>query len=155
MLDQSMKNKFEINTFQPKDFEALFSMAKKLWKDFQENELIELLEGAVEMEKVSIYIAKNNSNAIGFAIFSIRSDYVEGAVKSPTGYLEGVFVEEAYRKSGLARRFMVLGEKWCESKNCKQIGSDTWLDNAASREFHKKLGFKEEEELVHFIKDIE
>lgn len=41
---------------------------------------------------------------IGFSMLSIRTDYVEGAEKSPTGYLEGIYVEPEYGKEGYSER---------------------------------------------------
>lgn len=113
------------------------------------------MEQTTTSEKNKILISKDSGEKhIGFSIFSIRTDYVEGADKSPTGYLEGIFVEPEYRKMGIAKEFIRLGEKWCKEKGCTQIGSDTWLTDKKSREFHKKVGFWEEEEVVHFLKNI-
>ncbi len=35
------------------------------------------------------------------------------------------------------------------------MGSDSWEWNKATVAFHQKIGFKEEDTLVHFIKDID
>ena len=79
---------------------------------------------------------------------------MEGAKKTPTGYLEGIYVEAEFRNSGIAKKLMQIGEQWLKTNNCTQIGSDTWLTDIDSRNFLKKIGFWEEEELVHFLKDI-
>ncbi|MDN5214736.1 GNAT family N-acetyltransferase [Fulvivirgaceae bacterium BMA12] len=137
------------------DFEQLLKMSQKLWTDFDEEELKNLLKEMTQLEKNRILMAKRaDGENVGFSIFSIRTDYVEGADKSPTGYLEGIYIEPPYRKNGIAKEFLRIGEMWCKEKGCTQIGSDTWLTNKASREFHKKIGFWEEEEIVHFLKNI-
>ncbi|WP_109853429.1 aminoglycoside 6'-N-acetyltransferase [Aquimarina sp. AU58] len=142
--------------FENKDFEQLVKISHKLWTDFEEQELENLLKETARLKKNKILLAKTtNGVSIGFSIFSIRTDYVEGADKSPTGYLEGIYVEPEYRKEGIAKEFLKIGEEWCKEKGCTQIGSDTWLTNKESREFHKKIGFWEEDELVHFLKNIE
>ncbi|EZH75280.1 hypothetical protein ATO12_00455 [Aquimarina atlantica] len=142
--------------FESKDFESLVNMSQKLWIDFEEKELISLLKEITQLEKNKVLMAKKaDGKNIGFSIFSIRTDYVEGAGKSPTGYLEGIYVEPEYRKEGIAKKFLKIGERWCKEKGCTQIGSDTWLTNKQSREFHRKIGFWEEDELVHFLKNIE
>jgi len=151
-----MKTSTTYIPFQEKDFDDLLKMSQKLWKDFEVDELRKLLQQIKEQDHQRIILAKKaHQESIGFVIVSIRSDYVEGAEKSPTGYLEGIFVEQEYRKSGIARTLVKLGETWLKEHDCTQIGSDTWLSNTASRSFHKQLGFWEEEELVHFLKDIE
>lgn len=141
--------------FETIDFDELLNMSQKLWSDYDTDELTKLLKQTVQSKKNRVLLAKTSDRrTIGFSIFSIRSDYVEGANKSPTGYLEGIFVEPDFRKMGIAKQFLCIGESWCKENACTQIGSDTWLTNKESREFHKKLGFWEEEEIVHFLKDI-
>ena len=149
-------NQISYSDFESQDFEALFKMSRKLWKDFEESELKSLLKETVDQGKYKILMAKlADGQNVGFSMFSIRTDYVEGAKKSPTGYLEGIYVMPEHRKSGVAKEFLQIGEKWCKQKGCIQIGSDTWLNDRESRAFHKKMGFWEEEEIVHFLKNIE
>lgn len=137
------------------DFDALFRMSQKLWKDLPAEELKRLLQQTIAQTKFRVFMARNASMApVGFAIFSLRTDYVEGAVQSPTGYLEGIYVEDEYRRAGIAKTFLVMGEQWCRENGCVQMGSDTWISDQSSRLFHRKVGFREEEEVVHFLKDI-
>ncbi|MEQ8518441.1 MAG: GNAT family N-acetyltransferase [Cytophagales bacterium] len=148
-------DEFSISNCKESDLDELLKMAMKLFKDSNELELKGLLTGSLKSKDQKIWIAKDqNSNYAGFAVFSIRQDYVEGAKSSPTGYLEGIFVEENFRKKGIAKAIMKRGESWCKEMACSQIGSDTWLSDAESRQFHKKVGFWEEDELVHFLKDL-
>ena len=150
-----MSESIQYKEFEAADFDMLFLMGRKLWPDFKASELEELLmETSKASSNKQIWLATINNQHIGFAICSIRTDYVEGAVKSPTGYLEGIFVEEAFRKKGVAKALFQLGEQWCKSKGCTQIGSDTWITATDSRLFHQKIGFWEEEEVVHFLKNI-
>lgn len=150
-----MKEQITYQPFEDSDSEPLIKMCKKLWKKFDEEDLQKLLVQMGQKSKQKILLAKTTNNKnVGFAIFSIRIDYVEGAEKTPTGYLEGIFVEPEYRKMGMAKEFVRLGEKWCKKNGCSQIGSDTWLTDTESRKFHKSVGFWEEDELVHFLKNI-
>ncbi len=150
-----MDKSFNYTEYTKKDFEELLKMAKKLFKDSNELELKGFLSGATFSKDQKIWLAKDrNSKYAGFAVFTIRKDYVEGAKKSPTGYLEGIFVEDEFRNKGIAKQFLKLGESWCKSRGCIQIGSDTWLSDKTSRNFHKQMGFWEEDELVHFLKDL-
>lgn len=151
-----MAQHITITEFEQADFTQLLQMGRKLWSKFDKDDLEQLLKQAATLQKYHILMAKSRENAgVGFSIFSIRTDYVEGAFTSPTGYLEGIFVEPDFRKSGIAKEFLRLGEAWCKSRGCTQLGSDTWLTHTQSREFHKRLGFWEQEEIVHFLKDID
>jgi len=154
--ETKMTQKISYIDFDHSDFVPLMEMGKTLWPDFDKDELEHLLKYTTESKKFKILLAKVRINkSVGFSIFSIRTDYVEGASISPTGYLEGIFVKPEFRKSGIAKEFLRLGEKWCKDNGCTQIGSDTWLSDKQSRAFHIKVGFWEEEEIVHFLKNIE
>ena len=138
------------------DLESWLQMALKLWKEADAHELKAELTESLRATTQKTFIAKNqNKQPIGFINISIRYEYVEGASQSPTGYLEGIFVDENHRKLGVAKNLLKLGEKWLKDHNCKEIGSDTWLTNTESQHFHKKMGFGEAERLVHFLKKIE
>ncbi len=142
--------------YQDKDYEALFAMNLKLYKNLDAAEIKKMLAQIAHSEKHRILVAEEgDERLVGFATFSIRTDYVEGAKQSPTGYLEAIFVKPKKRKSGIARKLIQLGERWCLEKGCTQLGSDTWLESMESQKFHLGMGFREEDRLVHFIKNIE
>lgn len=63
-------------------------------------------------------------------------------------------MEPESNKMGIAKKFVQPGEEWSKENGCTQLGSDTWLTDRESREFHKKVGFWEEEVIVHFLKII-
>lgn len=66
-------------------------MAQKLWKDITKGLLMDLLKQTANNRMYNILLAKpEDGGSLGFAIFSIRTDYVEGASQSPIGYLEGI-----------------------------------------------------------------
>ena len=150
-----MKSQLYYREFEEVDFPFLLKMGEQLWTKIKKNELETHLRNACNSNTKKVLLALTpEEKAVGFSIFSIRTDYVEGATSSPTGYLEGIFIEAEYRKMGIAKNFIQQGEAWCKEKGCTQLGSDTWLTATASRNFHKKLGFWEEDELVHFLKNI-
>lgn len=138
-----------------KDFPALLKMAMALFKDYEEEELSLSLKQTIKDTKQQVFLVQDEEeHYLGFAIGSIRTDYVEGATSSPTGYLEAIYVQPNARKSGVARQLVALVEAWAKERNCTQLGSDTWEWNKAAQAFHKRIGFKEEDVLVHYIKDI-
>lgn len=49
---------------------------------------------------------------IGFVKCQLKYDYVEGTNTTPVGYLEGIFIKEAYGGRGYAKRLIKLcGQK--------------------------------------------
>ena len=136
-------------------FETYFEMAKELFPNYSRKELRKDLDHAIASVKNEAFFAIQAEQIMGFVNVSVRSDYVEGATSTPVGYLEALYVKPEFRDQGIARDLCVQAETWAMENGCTQMGSDTWDWNKASIEFHKKLGFKEEDILVHFIKDIE
>jgi aminoglycoside 6'-N-acetyltransferase I len=103
-----------------------------------------------------VFVAEDiEGRLIGFAEYSIRNDYVSGAVTSPVPYLEGWFVHENLRAKGVGKELLTAIEDWSRQKGYKQLASDTLLNNTSGIDIHKKLGFTEIERTVHFIKKLD
>ncbi|MBK9096525.1 MAG: GNAT family N-acetyltransferase [bacterium] len=131
-------------------------MAMDLWGiDYNVSDLKEIFLGALQSEKFKILFLSVDNNIAAFIFLSIRSDYVEGSTSNPTGYVEGIYVKPEYRKLGISKQLLLEGEKWLKEKGCKQVGSDAYIDNKLSYDFHTSVGFEEAGRLVTFIKDIE
>ena len=130
-------------------------MAKLLWVDSTDEELEKMFTETFDKENEVTLVGRSRTGELaGFAIVSIRSDYVEGATTSPVGYLEGIFVYPGYRKQEVGRHILALGEEWCLEKGCTQMGSDTSITNTDSTEFHKHVGFHVTGVNTCFIKDL-
>ena len=138
----------------PNDSYIVAQLAIKLFKDNDidslNKEFIDIINN--ENNRVFIYILDNKP--IGFAQCGLRYDYVEGTSSSPVGYLEGVYIEEQYRKNGYARQLVESCIQFSKEKNAKEFASDCELDNTASLLFHKALGFEEVNRVICFKKDI-
>ncbi len=144
-----------IEVYNKNDWGQLFQMSLELWTDYEPYDLQNELQKSLASNRHQTFIAKEDDTYVGFAIVSLKLEYVEGATTSPVGYLEGIYVRASYRKNGIAKALYNKGEKWCSHHGCTQMGSDTWEWNKDSINFHKKLGFNEEDVLVHFLKDID
>ena len=93
--------------------------------------------------------------AIGFAEATLRRDYVNGCTTSPVGFLEGLYVREAWRGQGVARALCGAVEDWTRARGCRELASDTWLDAVESQRMHQRLGFSETERVVYFRKALD
>ncbi|MQR96282.1 aminoglycoside 6'-N-acetyltransferase [Fictibacillus phosphorivorans] len=135
--------------------DSLTSMALALWPDNEANELRREFKELITSEKNKVLLYFMHAKPIAFIHISVRSDYVEGSHNSPTGFIEGVYVEPEYRKKGISKKLIEVGERWLRTKDCTQIGSDIELSNNTSYQFHKSVGFKEVNRLIAFIKNID
>jgi aminoglycoside 6'-N-acetyltransferase I len=91
---------------------------------------------------------------VGFIEGSIRSDYVNGTVTSPVGFVEGVYVIPTLRRRGVARRLFAAIGDWAKARGCRELASDALLENEASQRAHRALGFRETERVVYFSKNL-
>lgn len=92
--------------------------------------------------------------AIGFADVSLRQDYVNGCDTSPVAFLEGIYVEEAFRGQGIAAALIDEVTRWAIRQGVSELGSDADISNVDSHRMHAALGFEETERVVYFRKII-
>ena len=144
----------EITRATSKDAGTLAALAAKLWPGHGPEELMEDFAGLTDSRDAVCFLACERGRAVGFAQCQLRHDYVEGTKTSPVGYLEGVFVEEPFRRNGCARRLLAACEAWAKELGCAEFASDCELDNADSLRFHLGVGFEEANRVICFKKDL-
>ena len=144
----------EITRATSKDAGTLAALAAKLWPGHRPEELMEDFAGLTDSRDAACFLACEQGRAVGFAQCQLRHDYVEGTRTSPVGYLEGIFVEPAFRRKGCAGRLLAACEAWAKELGCAEFASDCELDNADSLRFHLGVGFEEANRVICFRKDL-
>jgi aminoglycoside 6'-N-acetyltransferase I len=144
----------QIITAQEEHLEDLLKLALDLWPDQDYDDLKATFLKILASDKFKVFLFRQAEEFVAFLYLGIRTDYVEGCDSSPTGYVEGIYVKPACRRKGISRKLLQVGEDWVKEKNCTQIGSDTYLENKLSYDFHTSTGFKEAGRLIAFIKDL-
>lgn len=134
--------------------EHLAHLFIELWPECTFETEFEYCKQILEKDDQTAFLAIENSEYIAFAYLSLRNDFVEGATSYPIAYLEGIYVKESYRKTGIASKLIQRSEQWAEENGSTQLASDVELNNEQSIQFHKRSGFKEENRVVCFIKEI-
>ena len=130
------------------------ALAAKMWTSHTVEELAEGFAAAINDPDGAVFLMTDSDKAVGFAQCGLRRDYVEGTHGSPVGYLEGIFVEEPYRKQGCAKQLLTCCEQWPKEKSCTEFASDCELYNEISRQFHLGAGFREANRIICFVKKI-
>jgi len=129
-------------------------MRQMLWyhlpAEFLQSDLDTIL---TEPRRAAFVASREDGSLVAFVEVSLR-DHAEGCQTSPVGYIEAWFVDENIRGQKLGREMIVTAENWAREKGCTEVGSDTWLENEASIEAHRKTGYFEVDRLVHFIKRL-
>lgn len=103
-------------------------------------------------DTVNLIARDETGEAVGFAEASLRHDYVNGTESSPVAFLEGIYVEPAFRRTGVARQLVQAVEDWAKLAGCSELASDTDIANVASQHLHNALGFSETQRVVYFRK---
>lgn len=129
-------------------------LAIQMWEDNTLEGLTADLAKIIESPESAVFLLYDGDMAIGFAQCQLRHDYVEGTDSSPVGYLEGIFVEEGYRKQGHAKELLACCEAWAKEVGCTEFASDCELENTGSLAFHLKMGFEEANRVICFTKKL-
>ncbi len=96
----------------------------------------------------------NDGVAAGFVEASKRVDYVNGTSTSPVAFLEGLYVDPAARRNGVARALVEAVVAWASAEGCRELASDSPLENVAAHAVHRALGFAETERVVYFLRPL-
>jgi len=136
------------------DVSAVTELALQLWPENEFSELAKEVSETIFNPDAAFFLAFQGEQPIGFAQCQLRRDYVEGTESSPVGYLEGIFVAEGFRKSGIARKLLSACESWAKEKGCTEFASDCELGNTQSLKFHLCVGFQEANRIICFTKKL-
>ena len=144
----------EVRKAEKSDHNEYLRMRKLLWPtcSIEQHKLeIDLLLSSSGTTFVAV---QSNSDLIGFAEISIRSNHVEGTSKSPVPFLEGWYVDSEHRGKGVGKALIKAAEEFATKLGFEELASDAELTNESSIEIHKRIGFKEVGRTVHFVKTI-
>ena len=145
-----------LTIYKAKEEDALTvaKLAIQMWEDNVLEELAAELAELMKSPEAVIFLGEVDGQAIGFAQCQLRHDYVEGTETSPVGYLDGIFIEENYRKQGYAKQLLAACENWAKEQGCTEFASDCELENTESLKFHLSLGFEEANRVICFTKKL-
>ncbi len=137
----------------PADSMALAVLASRMW-EHDPTELEPEFAKLTASPEAACFLAFDDNKAVGFAQCQLRHDYVEGCETSPVGFLEGIYVDDSHRRSGVARALLSACEDWARSVGCTEFASDCELDNHDSLAWHLKAGFEEVNRTIWFAKKL-
>lgn len=136
------------------DTRKVAELALKLWPGHTLQELETEFHALLSCGECAVFLYTADLQPVGFAQCQLRRDYVEGTASSPVGFLEGIYVDAAYRRQGIAKKLLSRCEQWAKSEGCTEFASDCELDNADSLRFHLGTGFAEVNRVICFAKKL-
>jgi len=133
---------------------AWLALRLALWPDMVEAEqLVGMADALTRGHYVRLAVTMSGS-AVGFVEASKRVDYVNGTRSSPVAFLEGIYVVQSSRRQGVARALVDSVARWAVAEGCRELASDSLLDNPAAHAAHRALGFEETERVVYFRRPL-
>lgn len=130
------------------------AMRAALWPQAARADLEREAAGLLARPSAAAFLLRIDKAAIGFAEATLRVDYVNGCSTSPVGFLEGIYVRPDWRRRGAARLLCRAVEAWAREQGCRELASDTEIDNRTGQAMHQALGFAESERVVCYHKRI-
>jgi len=148
---------WRVRPIDARDVDRWIDLRCALWPDQPRHELAAEARAYLEgrgfmLERVLVAIDPEGAVA-GFAELSLRP-YAEGCETTPVAFLEGWFVAPRMRGRGAGRALVRAAEAWARARGCREMGSDTTLDNTSSAAAHAALGFEEVEQIRCFRKSL-
>lgn len=116
---------------------------------------IDGLLSAPSPEALALLAVDEAGQVQGFAEASLRHDYVNGTDSSPVAFLEGWYIAPQVRNRGAGRALIVAVEAWARALGCRELASDSLLDNTGAHRAHQACGFRETERVVYFCKPLD
>ncbi len=132
------------------------ALRRELWPQATLEEHSREAQGLLsEPGQATAFLAiSEEGTVVAFAEAALRHDYVNGCTTSPVAFLEGIYVDPAYRKQGIARLLCKAVEDWAIGLGCSELASDVELQNTASQNMHAAIGFEETERVVYYRKPL-
>ena len=151
---------FQLRAARPSDRDNLAQLRHALWPGSSSadhaKELDLLLTGkAPGILPATVLVAEaDDASIIGFLEAGLRS-HADGCDPAhPVGYVEGWYVIEPHRRSGIGAALLRAAEDWARAQGCTEMASDTQLDNVLSQHAHEALGFQVAERSILYRKPL-
>jgi aminoglycoside 6'-N-acetyltransferase I len=125
----------------------------QLWPEETEENHLQEMQEILDSTETDVLLAMLDKQVVGFAEVSLRP-WASGCTTKPVGYLEGIFVVEKVRQTGVGAALLRKAENWTRQQGCKEMASDVLLDNHVSHDFHKRCGFQEVERVVTYARKL-
>lgn len=137
------------------DIDTWRAMRRALWPDCRD-EIHRAEMGALRRGDPhgAVFVSVDDAGVVnGFIEVSARAE-AEGCHSGRVGYIEGWYVVSARRGIGIGRALVAAAEAWARGQSCREMASDTEVENLASQRAHRHLGFEDIGRLVHFRKEL-
>jgi len=151
-----------IRCAQSSDLDQLAHLREALWPKSTAEEHARELQlllgekaGLLSSLPLAIFVAeKSGGELVGFVEVGMRSHADGCDPAQPVGYVEGWYVAEDHRRSGIGRQLIAAAEDWARRHQCVEMASDALIDNTLSQQAHQALHYEIVDRCVHYRKKL-
>ena len=145
----------QIRKAEATDREDWARMRHRLWDDWTVERHLTDIDNMLKDDKFTGYLAIDNAGqAVGFAEICIR-DYANGCTQQPVPFLEGIWIDEHYRRSGVGSLLIKTITSELKAQGFIELCSDILENNLQSHRAHENWGFHEMERVIYFRKGLD
>jgi aminoglycoside 6'-N-acetyltransferase I len=113
-------------------------------------ELLAEIDMMLARDDWAAFAVEASDGALVGLIELFERNSAQSCTTSPVAYVEGLWVAEGWRRTGMARRLVDAGIAWARARRRSEMASDVQLSNLISQAVHEHLGFEETERLVTY-----
>jgi ribosomal protein S18 acetylase RimI-like enzyme len=95
----------------------------------------------------TVFVASDNGSIVGFT--QLYPSFSSVSMK-PIWILNDLFVDEPYRKQGVAKLMMKTAENFARETGAIRIALATQISNLAAQSLYESLGYSKEEEFYNY-----
>ncbi len=95
-----------------------------------------------------LFLALDGERPVGCAMISVSDDYRRFCFGTLSGHVNAVFVQPAYRRSGVATRLMQLVIAWARERGCARV---LLRSSDEGRALYQELGFATGREMELYL----
>lgn len=142
----------QIQPITRENFQDWLAMRKELYSGLSDTFHRREMEAILDSDESHAFIATDtNGDDVGLLELSLRN-IVDGCVGGPVGYIEGLYVRPACRNRGYGRLMVEFAEAWSRDRGCREIATDSELENIRAQDFFRRCAFTETWRIVEFTK---
>jgi aminoglycoside 6'-N-acetyltransferase I len=143
----------KIREYTPADWSEWARMSQALFPAATEQDRAEM-RAFLARPDARVYVAERPDGSVAGFVEVATRPYADGCDTSPVGYVEAWWVDPDVRRQGYGRALLVAAEGWARTLGCREIASDTTLDNHVSYAAHRRAGYDEVDRIIQFRKAL-
>lgn len=137
------------------DYDEWLRMRRTLWPDCGvARGRLEMREQLSDPKKFGVLVLEVGEGRLGGFVELALRDGVDGAAREITAFLEGWYVDRAWRGQGWGRKLIRAAEAWARARGMVELASDAELWNKRGIAAHGAMGFRESGRVVQFLKRV-